>query len=175
MNDSPLFSLFIYFATLSLFMVGGGVSAMPEMQRIAVETMHWMNEKQFNDLFAISQMSPGPNVLIVTMIGYHVAGFVGAAVATVAICGPTCLLAFGVTRVWERFKDAPWRNAAQIGLVPPSLGLIAASAFIMARTADHTVVAGLVTAATAVVAFMTRLNPLWMFAVGGLCGLFGLV
>ncbi len=175
MNDAPLTTLFVYFATLSLFAVGGANAAMPEMHRIAVETMHWMSDKQFADVFAIAQMSPGPNVLIVTLIGYHVAGFAGAAVATVAMCGPSCLLAHFVTRVWERFKEARWRRAIQAGLVPLSLGLIAASAFVLAPAADHSVVALAVTAATAVVAFATRLNPLWLFAVGGVLGLFGLI
>lgn len=175
MNDTQLTTLFVHFAVLSLFAVGGANAAMPEMHRVAVETMRWMSDKQFADAFAIAQMSPGPNVLIVTLIGYHVAGFMGAAVATAAMCGPTCVLAYFVTQVWERFKYARWRMAIQAGLVPLSLGLIAASAFVLARAADHTLVAGLVTAATALAAFALRLNPLWFFAAGGLFGFLGFV
>ena len=148
MNDNPLLALFGYFALLSLFAVGGANAAIPEMHRIAVEVMHWMNDRQFADSFAIAQLSPGPNVIIVTLIGYHVAGFAGAAVATVAMCGPTCVLSFFAARTWDRFKDAPWRIAVQAGLVPVSLGLIAASAFVLARAADKNAAAGLVTAAT---------------------------
>lgn len=175
MNDNPLVSLFVYFATLSLFAVGGANAAIPEMHRIAVEVMHWMNDKQFADSFAISQMSPGPNVIIVTLIGFHVAGFAGAVAATVAMCGPTCVLAFCVSRVWDRFKDARWRIAIQAGLVPVSLGLIGASAFVVARAADHNVYAGALTALTAFVGFATRINPLWIFAAGGVLGLTGWV
>jgi chromate transporter len=173
MNDSPLLTLAGYFAMLSLFAVGGANAAIPEMHRVAVDVMHWMSDRQFADMFAIAQVSPGPNIIIVTLIGYHVAGFAGAAVATTAMCGPTCLMAFFVSRVWDRFKDAPWRIAIQAGLVPLSLGLIAASAFVLARTADHNVYAGLITAATAAVAFFTRVNPLWMFVVAGVLGLSG--
>jgi len=173
MNDSPLLTLAGYFAMLSLFAVGGANAAIPEMHRVAVDVMHWMSDRQFADMFAIAQVSPGPNIIIVTLIGYHVAGFTGAAVATTAMCGPTCLMAFFVSRVWDRFKDAPWRIAIQAGLVPLSLGLIAASAFVLARTADHNVYAGLITAATATVAYFTRVNPLWMFVVAGVLGLSG--
>ncbi len=173
MNPSPLPALFGYFALLSLFAVGGANAAIPEMHRISVDVMHWMSDRQFADMFAIAQASPGPNIIIVTLIGYHVAGIAGATVATVAMCGPTCVLAFFVARAWERFKDAPWRIAIQAGLVPVSLGLIGASAFVLARTADHNVVAGTVTAITALVAFATRLNPLWLFVVGGMLGLTG--
>jgi chromate transporter len=171
--NSPLLTLAGYFALLSLFAVGGANAAIPEMHRVAVDVMHWMNDGQFADMFAISQMSPGPNVIIVTLIGYHVAGLAGAGVATLAMCGPTCVMAFLVARFWDRFKDARWRFAVQAGLVPVSLGLIAASAFVVARAADHNAVAGLITAATAAVAFATRINPLWLFAAGGLLGLSG--
>jgi chromate transporter len=173
MNDNPLITMFGYFALLSLFAVGGANAAIPEMHRLAVEVMQWMNDRQFADSFAIAQMSPGPNVLIVTLIGYHVAGFAGAGVATVAMCGPTCLMAFFVARVWDRFKDAPWRIAIQAGLVPVSLGLIGASAFVLARAADKNVYAGVVTTLTVAVAFATRINPLWLFAAGGVLGLTG--
>jgi chromate transporter len=173
MNSNPLTALFGYFALLSLFAVGGANAAIPEMHRVAVDVMHWMTDQQFADSFAIAQMSPGPNVIIVTLIGYHVAGLMGAAVATVAMTGPTCVLAFVAARFWDRFKDAPWRMAIQSGLVPVSLGLIAASAFVLARAADHTIYAGVVTAVTAVIAYWTRLNPLWVFLVAGAIGLAG--
>ena len=173
MNESPLITLFVYFAGLSLFAFGGANAAIPEMHRIAVEVTHWMNDRQFADSFAIAQLSPGPNVLIVTLIGYHVAGFVGAGVATAAMCGPTCLLSYFVARTWDRFSHAPWRIAVQRGLVPVSLGLIAASAFVLARVADKNIYAGMVTALTVIVAFFTRINPLWLFAAGGVLGLSG--
>ena len=111
MNENPLIALAGYFALLSLFAVGGANAAIPEMHRIAVEVMHWMSDRQFADSFAISQVSPGPNIIIVTLIGYHVAGLAGAAVATAAMCGPTCVLAFVVARTWDRFKEARWRVA----------------------------------------------------------------
>jgi chromate transporter len=175
MNNNPLLTLAGYFALLSLFAVGGANAAIPEMHRVAVDVMHWMNDRQFADMFAMAQLSPGPNIIIVTLIGYHVAGLAGAAVATAAMCGPTCLVAFFVARTWDRFKDAHWRIAIQAGLVPVSLGLIGASAFVLARTADHNVIAGVLTAITAAIAFTTRINPLWLFAAGGLLGLSGLL
>lgn len=173
MSSSPLVTLAGYFALLSLFAIGGANAAIPEMHRLAVDVMHWMSDRQFADMFAIAQVSPGPNIIIVTLIGYHVAGFPGAAVATGAMCGPTCLVAFLVARVWDRFKDKHWRIAIQAGLVPVSLGLIGASAFVLARAADNNVYAGAITAITAVVAFATRMNPLWIFLAGGLLGLSG--
>src|SRR4029453_6234365 len=65
-DGHPILALLWTFGMMSLFAVGGANSAIPEMQRVAVDVQHWMTDKQFADVFAISQMSPGPNVLIVT-------------------------------------------------------------------------------------------------------------
>lgn len=173
MSDGALAALATYFTPLSLLAVGGGNAIIPEMHRIAVNVMHWMSDKQFADSYALAQLSPGPNMMIVTLIGFHVAGLAGAGVATVSMCGPSCALAFVVSRLWDRFKHARWRVATQSGLIPVSIGLIAASAFVLARATDHSLTAGLLTGLTAVVAFATRLNPLWLFGAGALVGLFG--
>jgi chromate transporter len=170
-----LLTLAGYFAVLSLFAIGGANAALPEMHRLAVEVMHWMSERQFADMFAIAQVTPGPNVIVVTLIGYHVAGLPGALVATVAMCGPTCLLAFFIGRVWDRFKDAPWRLAIQAALIPVSIGLIGASAAVVVRATAQSWVAVAVTVLTAVVTYTVKVNPLWIFAGAALLGLGGLI
>ena len=75
---------------MSLFAVGGALSAIPEMHRIAVDVNHWMSDRQFADMVAIAQLSPGPNVLVVTLIGFHVAGVAGGLVATLAHVRADC-------------------------------------------------------------------------------------
>lgn len=174
-QSGTLTTLAIHFAILSLFAIGGANAAIPEMQRLAVEVEGWMTNRQFADMFAIAQLAPGPNVIIVTLIGYHVAGVAGAIVTTTAMCGPTCVLAYFVGQTWLRYEEARWRIAIQAGLVPVSVGLVAASAFILARAADHNVVAFAITAATAAIGYFTRINPLWMFAAAAAIGLAGLV
>jgi chromate transporter len=91
------------------------------------------------------------------------------------MCGPTCVLAFYLGHVWERFKHAPWRAAIQAGLVPISIGLIAASALVVASGIAHNLVAAAIILATAVISYTTRLNPLWVFAAAALIGLAGLL
>ena len=66
---NQLFTLAWTFGLMSLFAVGGALSAIPEMHRIAVDVHHWMSDRQFADMVAIAQLSPGPNVLVVTLIG----------------------------------------------------------------------------------------------------------
>jgi chromate transporter len=97
----------------------------------------------------------------------------GALVATLAMCGPTAVVAFFFGRTWERFQDAPWKIAVQSGLMPVSVGLVAASALIVGQAALHDWSGALVAAATAAFGLGTRWNPLWMFAVAGGLGLAG--
>jgi chromate transporter len=174
-GGNPILTLIGTFALMSLFAVGGANSAIPEMHRVAVDVRHWLTDKQFADAFAIAQMSPGPNVLIVTLIGYAVAGVAGALAATLAMCLPTALLAYCVSRLLNRSSHSPWPAIIQTALVPLSIGLMAASAMVLVRTSASSWSAALVTAAAAALAFTTRLNPLWLLLAGGLLGFAGVI
>lgn len=170
-----LFTLGWTFALMSLLAIGGANSAIPEMHRVAVEVRQWMNDTQFADMFAIAQLSPGPNVLIVTLIGYHVAGITGALVATLAMCGPSAALAYVVSHVLRRSGHSKWPAILQAALVPLSIGLMCASGLILVQTADRTVAALFITGTAAFLAFATRINPLWLLAAGGIFGFAGVV
>src|ERR1700738_418748 len=111
-----------------------------------------MTDKQFADIFAISQLAPGPNVLIVTLIGYSVAGVAGALVATLAMCGPTAVLAYYVSRLLTRSSHSRWPAIIQAALVPLSIGLMGASGLILVLTSGRRWVAGLITGAAAALA-----------------------
>jgi chromate transporter len=174
-ETNPIWTLAWTFGVMSLFAVGGANAALPEMHRVAVDVQHWLTDKQFADAFAISQLSPGPNVLIVTLIGYSVAGVAGALVATLAMCLPTALMAYGVSRILTKSSHSRWPAIIQAALVPLSIGLMGASGYILARASDHTWVAALVTVGAAVLASATKLNPFWMLLAGGCLGFTGLI
>lgn len=170
-----LLALGVHFSLLSLLAVGGGNSVVPEIHRYVVEVTHWMTERQFTDLFTIAQAAPGPNFLVSTLIGYQIAGLPGAVVTTLGMCGPSSVLAYYVSGTWERFRYARWRIATQSGLIPLSVGLIGASGIIVMQAADHSALAYVITAVTAVITYATRLNPVWLFAAAGVLGFAGLV
>ena len=174
-DANPISTLVWTFGLLSLFAVGGANAAIPEMHRVAVDVQHWMTDKKFADIFAISRMSPGPNVLIVTLIGYSVAGVAGALAATLAMCVPTAVLAYYASRLLAQSGRSGWPTIIQAALVPLSIGLMGASGLILALTSDRTWPSGLFTAAAAVLASATRLNPLWMLLAGGCLGFAGVI
>jgi chromate transporter len=170
-----LITLAVQFTIMALLALGGANAVVPEIHRQAVELRGWMDDRQFADMFAISQAFPGPNVMLVTLVGYHVAGFAGAVVTTLAMCGPTAVLAAILVRTWDRFKDMPWRMKVQTALVPISVGLVGASAIVLTQVAVRNWAAGVIVAVSAAIAYWTRWNPLWLIGMAGIAGLVGLV
>lgn len=161
----------IYFTLLSLVAVGGGNALIPDMHRQLVEVNGWMSSREFASLVALSQAAPGPNILIVSLLGWKVGGLAGALVATGGMCLPSTLLTYFFTRTWDRFRAAPWRAAVQAGLASVTVGLILASGYVLARAADHHWLGYAVTAATVAAVLKTRVHPLWLLAAAGVIGL----
>ncbi|WP_163574374.1 chromate transporter, partial [Klebsiella pneumoniae] len=79
---SVLIALAVIFTQLSLLAFGGGNTILPEMQRQVVDIHHWMSAREFSTMFAVAQAAPGPNMMIVTLVGWHVAGWQGVLVTS---------------------------------------------------------------------------------------------
>jgi chromate transporter len=172
---SPLRFLLLHFALLSLLAVGGVNAVTPEIHRQMVDVGHWMSDREFSELFAVAQASPGPNMLIATVVGWRVGGAWGAVVGTLAMCVPSSLIVFFVSKAWRRFEQRPWRQVIQAGMAPVVVGLIGASGFLLAKGAATDGRAVLLVGASAVLVWRTRLNPLWMLAGAAALGVAGVV
>ena len=168
--NQTLVALALIFAQLSVVAFGGGNTTLPEMHRQVVDVHHWMTGADFAALYALAQAAPGPNMMVAPLIGWQVAGLAGMLVTTVAIFGPSSILTIVALRLWRRFRDKPWRAAVQAGLVPISVGLVAASATVIARTVDHDWIFVAITAASTAVLLRFRVHPLWMLAMGAAVG-----
>jgi chromate transporter len=174
-NTGTLVSLAAVFAQLSLLAFGGANSVLPEMQRQTVEVHHWLGAHEFAALFALAQAAPGPNMMVVSLIGWRVAGLAGALTTTIAVATPSSILTLLVSGAWYRFRDKPWRKALQAGLMPVTAGLLMASAALLmaATTIDWTT--GAVTAVATVLFLFTRLHPLLVLAAAAALGVLGVV
>ena len=175
MMSPVLLELAAQFFVLSLLSIGGANAVIPEIHLRAVEIHHWMTDEDFAQLFALSQAAPGPNVLIVSLVGWKVAGVLGGVVALLAMSGPSSFLTYWVAHAWERWRDAPWRIAIQRGLAPVTVGLILSSGYVLTRAADHSWTAYAITGATLLLSLSTRLHPLWLLGVAAILGGLGLV
>jgi len=173
-ESGALFQLVVQFALLSLLAFGGVNVVLPEAHRFVVDVHHWVTDQEFADFFAIAQAAPGPNFLMFALFGWKVAGIFGALAAALAIIVPAGTLAFIVGGIWHRFRNARWRRAVQAGLAPITIGLVFSSGFVLCVAADHNWVTFAITAATAILALTSEINPLWFFLGAGVLGVLGL-
>lgn len=168
--------IFVFFLKLSLLAVGGANAAVPEMHREVVEIRGWMTDASFSQGYALASAAPGPNVLFVAVIGWHVAGAQGLVAALLGFLGPSFILAWGVAMLTQRLAG-DWRLAAlRAGLVPVAIGLILATGLVTGAaaargTGAEMAVALAITGASALFTWRSSLSPLWALGAGGVLGL----
>ena len=167
-----LVTLFGIFSQLSVLAFGGGNTILPEMERQVVSVHQWMTAADFNALFALSQAAPGPNMMIVALIGWHIGGLPGLLASTVGMFLPSYFITLIAMGLWERFKDRPWRGVVQSALMPVTAGLFIASAWLITKVAAHGFVLGCIVIAAALISLSARkVHPLWILFGGALIGL----
>lgn len=169
-----LVALAVIFTQLSLLAFGGGNTILPDMHRQVVDVHHWMTSQQFTSLFALAQAAPGPNLMIVPLVGWHVAGPLGLLTSSLAMFGPSSVVTCVVLHVWERFREHRLRSIIQVGLVPVTAGLVVASAVVITKTLAYSWPLVLIALASATLMLTTRLHPVVLLAAGALIGLTGL-
>jgi chromate transporter len=169
--SAVLISLALLFTQLSVLAFGGGNTILPEMQREVVQVHHWMSAQEFSALFALAQAAPGPNMMIVPLVGWQVAGWAGLLVSSLAKFAPSSIITLIVMGGWKRYKDRPWRQIVQRGLVPVTVGLVVSSGLLIAKATAPNLSMAAVIALCTLMALSKRFHPLWVLAVGAVLGL----
>lgn len=172
---SQIIDMMLLFAKIGLVAVGGVIALIPEIQREVVEVHHWMDLHTFSTLFTLAQAAPGPNLLLVTLIGYYLQGIPGALLATVALVLPPAILAYWFAIWWRRMKGAAWLAPVQAGLNAVTVGLIASAGILLVRASAVSVMAGVIAGVTVLTLSTTKLHPLWLLAAGAVLGAMGAV
>ncbi len=170
-DDDVLTSLFSVFLLTAFFSIGGGSALIPEFHRQIVDIHGFMDGPHFAKAVALAQVAPGPNMMLVSLIGWQVAGLPGLLVTTFAIVVPPSLLAYAVWRGMERVQDHPLLKIIKSALGPVVIGLTLASGIITAQAADHDAVGWALTIATAGLMTFTKRNPLWAIGAGAIVGI----
>jgi chromate transporter len=171
MSDGDDLSALVWgFLGISLLSVGGGVAALPEMHRLMVETHGWMDELAFSKRYALAQAAPGPNVMVVGLFGWHVAGLTGMFAAQLAMCGPTSVLAYAFCRLRGHLQGAMAMRVFERGMVPIAVGLIAASGLLLAQGAAEAPLAVAISVGSTLFVWRSKFSPLWVLAGGALLG-----
>lgn len=167
-----LLTLAIVFTQLSLIAFGGGNAILPEMQHQVVTVHQWMTAEQFSSLFAMAQAAPGPNMMVVPLVGWHVAGPAGLIVTSIAKFGPSSIITIYALKFWQRFKHHPLRARFEKALKPITVGLVLVSAWLIADASAQNLLLVLIVILTAILGLFKRIHPLWVMTFGaglGIC------
>lgn len=175
MSAADLLGLFGHFLMLSLLAVGGAITTAPDMHRYLVTEHGWISDGQFTASVALAQAAPGPNLLFVAVLGWNVAGPWGALATMSGILLPSTLLTLGASRWGQARRDTLGVRAFTAGMAPLTLGLLAATGWVLTEPVRLQIRAWALIAVTLVVMLRTRASPLWLVALGALTGALGLV
>ena len=187
-------SLFAHFASLSLLAVGGAITTAPDMHRYLVDGQGWLSDEQFSASIALSQAAPGPNVLFVALLGWNVGlnaaggpaagltawwmALLGVLVSMSATLLPSSVLTYAATRWAHRNRELRSVRAFKAGMAPIVIALLVATGWLPSPAHDQPArdwPLWLLTAASVLLVWKTRLHLLWLIAAGGCLGAAGLV
>ena len=97
--------LFYVFFKVGLFSFGGGYAILPLMQHEVVDVNKWINYKDFVDIVAISQITPGPiSINLATHVGYRIGGILGSTIATTSVVLPSIIIVSLIVIFLKRFN-----------------------------------------------------------------------
>jgi len=166
-------ALVAHLAVLSLISFGGIPAVLPDLHDFVVTANGWISDREFSNYFAVVQAIPGPNmILMMSFIGWKIGGMPTAIASALATFGPSCAVAYGAFRFWDRFRDTNWQRVVRRGLAPVTIGLVIAGGYVMALAGGPGWTSLAVTGAAAALLLTTRINPLWLLAgaaaLGGL-------
>ncbi len=182
------------FVTLSLLSVGGAITTVPEMHRYLVAQNPWLTDSQFSASIALAQAAPGPNVMFVAVLGWNVGMASGGApdngplpwalaaaamaVSMVGIIIPSTTLTFFAARWGQRNRERAGVRAFKQSMAPVVIALLVATGWLL--TASHgnlqqAPLLWLLTVASALLVWKTRIHLLWLIGAGALAGVLGLV
>ncbi|HLR21598.1 MAG TPA: chromate transporter [Tissierellaceae bacterium] len=163
--------LFLSFFKIGAFSFGGGYAMLPLLEKEVIETHQWMNTTEFVDIFAISEMTPGPiAVNSATFLGHKVAGIPGAAVATFAVILPSFIVISLIFISLNKFKNSPYVDWIFQGIRPVVLGLIAAAGVTVAQTSFLDYKSVLIGALLFYLVSFKKFNPIWGIVLAGVLG-----
>lgn len=112
------------FLQIGLLSYGGGFGVISYIQKVNIQNK-WLTLEQFGDMIALSQITPGPIVVnVATYVGYNVAGFAGATVATLALLTPGFILTMLIIKFFSKYNQSIWMKSMLDGLKAVVIGLI---------------------------------------------------
>lgn len=165
--------IILTFSGISISQFGGGYVVIPAMQKIIVDSLHWLSIKEFSDAIAMGQITPGPIYISAAFIGYKLDGVLGAAVSTIAIYLPAACIMLLCARFMNSIITSPIVKAAFKGITAAVTGMIAAAGCtIFYRTQNISVLTAGLFIISLILFIKFKLSPVYIIPLAGVTGLF---
>ena len=133
-------TLFLVFLKIGSFTFGGGYAMIALLENEFVEKRDWLEQKEFMDMVAIAESTPGPvAVNSATYIGYKMAGTAGAAVATLGVCLPSFGIIYLISLFFDQFLRLSVVASAFHGIQVCVIYLILSAGLKMLKQLEHSV------------------------------------
>ena len=162
------------FAFLSFLAIGGVMTVAPDMHRVVVDGLSLVSSEEFLAAVTMGKLSPGPNALFVAVLGYQIAGFIGALLIMVAMIVPSAIFALYVSRWRQKNSHRLSVQSFAIGSSPIVVGLLFSTALILVRYfSEYSALICVVV--VALIVWKTRMHLVLLMAIGALLGVVGLV
>ena len=168
-----ILTLFLTFFKIGAFTFGGGYAMIPFIQKDIVEKHGWMTDDDILDIFAIAESTPGPIAInSATFVGWRVAGFFGAALATFGVVLPSFVIILVISFLLQNFADYAPVKYAFFGIRAGVLALLVKALWTMYKKNPKSPIGyGIMAAAFIITAFFEV--PVLAVIVG--CAVVGLV
>lgn len=131
--SEKLLSIWWFFLKAGTFVFGSGLAIVPFLYGGVVKENHWLTEQQFLDAVAVAMITPGPVVITVGFIGYLVAGFPGACIASLATFLPCYLFTIIPAPYFKKYGKKPGIKAFVDGVTTGAIGAIAGAVIVLAK------------------------------------------
>jgi len=160
-----------FFTKAGAFIFGSGMAIVPFLYGGVVQEYGWLNDQQFLDAVAVAMLTPGPIVITVAFIGYLVASFPGALVASIGVFLPVYLFVVIPFPWFDRISGNRQVKAFVGGVTAAASGAIAGACFVLARRALIDVPTVLIGVAALAVAWRFKIPEPLLIAAGAAAGL----
>ncbi len=167
-----LLDLFISFFKIGAFSFGGGYAMLPFIEDVVIYEHNWLSAKEYIDILAISEMTPGPIAInSATFIGYKIAGVLGSLVSTMGVVLPSFIvisLIFYVLSKFENNKVVEWIFQ---GIRPLVAGLILAAFISVFNNTIADIKAVFISILVFLLVYIKKINPILCILIAGLLGI----
>jgi chromate transporter len=172
-----LWKLGLFFLKIGSVLFGGGYLLIAFLQRELVEEYSWLTQQQLLDSIAIGQFTPGPVLSTATFIGYIIAGFPGAIVATVGIFLPSFLFVAMLNSFMDTLRKSSWTrpfldavNVSAVALMTLTTIQVGIATLISPKTDSIDFLSLGIAVISAILVMRYHINAAYLIVGGGIIG-----